>query len=147
MEVPKIKGFLRRPRTVAAKRQYAGRFTCHNVRWAGEGKGALVTFTITAGELADAAESRLLWTDQDVQRGMRPEVLPRPERELSVGDGYPDPKAYLFDAKKADEIAEKLLWGEQVFLSPLIWNLRPGHFEAYFDRKPSSVYLYSGKLY
>jgi len=147
MEVPKIKGFLKRPRTVAGKRQYTGRFTCHNVRWAGDGEGALVTFTITAGELADAAESKLLWTDQDVQRGIRPEVLPKPQRELSVGDGYPDPKVYLFDAGKADEIAEKLLLGEQVFLSPLVWNLRPGHFEAYFDRRLSSVYLYSGKLY
>jgi len=147
MDVTKIKGFLKAAHVVAGNRQYTGRFTCHNVQWAGEGEGALATFTITAAELADAAESSLLWTDQDVQRGMRPDVSPRPARELSVGAGYPDTRSYIFDADKADDITEKLLRADQVFLSPLIWNLRPGHFEAYFDPSSSSIYLYAGRLY
>ena len=147
MGAARIKGFLKGPRKVARNQDYAGRFTCHHVQWAGEGEGALVTFTITAGELTDAAESRLLWTDQDVQRGMRPDVLPKPERELSVGDGFPDAKKYIFDSEKANDITEKLLGGEQVFLNPLIWSLRPGHFEAYFNESKHSIFIYSGKIY
>ncbi len=34
--------------------------------------------------------------DQDVQRGIRPEVSITPPRELPVGDGYPDPELYIF---------------------------------------------------
>jgi hypothetical protein len=147
MDVTKIKGFLKKAQTVAGKRIYTGRFTFQSVQWAGEGDEALATFTITAGELCDMAESNLLWTDQDVQRGMRPEVTPKPQRELSVGAGFPDPKAYIFDADKADDITEKLLRGERLFLSPLIWNLRPDAFQAYFDKSKSSVYFYSGRLY
>jgi hypothetical protein len=140
------KGFLSKPKKTAGGHIYSGRFTCRDVQWTGQGEELLGTFTITAEELADAAESQLLWTDQDVQRGIRPDVAP-PPRELSVGAGYPDPKLYIFDSNNADDIAEKLLRGERVFLGPLIWNLRPSNFEAYWDKKTNAVHLYSGRIY
>jgi hypothetical protein len=147
MKAIEVKGFLRKPKKVAGGHTYQGRFTCHDVQWTGEGEELLATFTITAEELADAAENQLLWTDQDVQRGIRPDVSPAPTRELSVGAGYPDPKFYIFDANNADDIAEKLLRNERVFLSPLVWNLRPGSFEAYWDKSNDSLHLYGGKIY
>src|SRR5438128_402752 len=104
-------GFIGRPKRHAAGGSFHGRFVCHDVQWTGEGRDLLATFTITVEELTAAADNRLLWTDQDVQRGIQPGVVPRPGRELAVADGYPDPKLYIFDAKKADDIAEKLLRG------------------------------------
>jgi hypothetical protein len=142
-----IKGFLGKPKRTAGGHPYPGRFTCHDVQWTGEGEELLATFTITAEELADAAESQLLWTDQDVQRGIRPEVFPTPPRELSVGAGYPDPKLYIFETEKSDEITEKLLRRDRLFLSPLVWNLRPDTFEAFWDAHTCSFHLYGGKVY
>ncbi|MEY2486180.1 MAG: hypothetical protein QOH39_1828 [Verrucomicrobiota bacterium] len=142
-----VKGFLSRPRKTAGGSAYHGRFTCHDVQWTGEGQDILGTFTITAEQLADAAENMLLWTDQGVQRGIRPDVFPQPARELAVGNGYPDPKLYIFDASNADDITEKLLRGDRLFLTPLVWNLRPGSFEAYWDRKKAALHLYTGKIY
>lgn len=142
-----IKGFLSAPKKVAGGVPYQGRFTAHNVQWTGDGADALVTFTITAEEIADAADNNLLWTDQDVQRGIQPGLLKPPARELSLGQGYPDSKSYIFDASNADDIAEKLLRGEKLFLSPLVWNLRPDTFEAYSDANASQIFLYSGKVY
>jgi hypothetical protein len=140
-------GFIPKPRKTASGEVYRGRFTCHDVQWTGEGDDVLATFTLTAEEIAAAAENQLVWTDQDVQRGIRPEVSTPPARELPVGDGYPDQRLYIFDAAKADEIAEKLLRGDKLFLSPLVWNLRPGTFEAYWDDQAGSIYLYGGKIY
>ncbi|MCJ7545342.1 MAG: DNA sulfur modification protein DndB [Deltaproteobacteria bacterium] len=147
MKKPKIKGFLNRPKLTASGAHYRGRFTCHEVQWTGEGKDALATFTITAEELADAAESQLLWTDQDVQRGIQPGLSSPPTRELSLSDGYPDTKFYIFDANKADDITEKLLRDERLFLGPLVWNLRPGKFEAYWNARNSEIFIYAGKIY
>jgi len=93
----------------------------------------MATFTVTAEELADAAESGLIWTDQDVQRGIVPGAEPSPSREISLTDGYPDRKKYVFNIDNADDMAEKLLFGEKLFLNSLIWNLRPGQFEAFAD--------------
>ena len=147
MKKIKIKGFVTKPKKTAGGHLYQGRFTCRDVQWTGEGEELLATFTITAEEIADAAESQLLWTDQDVQRGMRPEVSPIPPRELSVGAAYPDPKLYIFEAEKADDIAEKLLRRERLFLSPLVWNLRPTTFEAYWAEATCSLHLYRGRIY
>lgn len=147
MKKNQIKGFVAKPKKTAGGHIYQGRFTCHDVQWTGEGEELFGTFTITAEEIADAAENQLLWTDQDVQRGIRPEVSPRPPRELSVAAGYPDPKLYIFEAEKADDIAEKLLRREKLFLSPLVWNLRPETFEAYWDKAARSLHLYSGRIY
>jgi hypothetical protein len=142
-----IKGFSKNPKKTAGDALYNGRFTCHDVQWTGEGEEALATFTITAEELADAADSQLLWTDQDVQRGIKPDAPQTTPRELSVGAGYPDPALYIFDASNADDITEKLLRGERVFLGPLIWNLRPGTFQAYCDESKRSIHLYHGRVY
>jgi len=148
-KLPKLPGFRGTPKKTAKGGLYQGRFTCHDVQWTG-GSGSdplLATFTITADELADAAASHLLWTDQDVQRGIQPAIEPRPAKELSLADGYPDPKKYIFQTANADDIANKLLEGEQLFLSPLVWNLRPGAFEAYWDNDARKLYIYTGKVY
>lgn len=147
MKAPKIKGFLTKPKKTASSATYSGRFTCHAVQWTGEGDEALATFTINAEELADAAESRLIWTDQDVQRGIQPGLPNPPARELPLCDGYPDPSLYIFDHEKADDITWKLLRDEKLFLTPLVWNLRPGEFEAYFDPQQAKIFIYSGKIY
>src|SRR5713226_2877195 len=120
---PKVTGF----RTGAKTKRghvYRGRFTFTEVQWTGSDTDVMATFTITAEELADAAESKLLWTDQDVQRGIKPGLLPRPDRELCLSDGYPDPNKYVFRGDNADQITDKLLFGETLFLGPLVWNLR-----------------------
>lgn len=147
MKAPEIQGFISKPKKTAAGGIYKGRFTCHAVQWAGEEGEALATFTITAEELTDAADSRLIWTDQDVQRGIVPGLTNPPPRELSLADGYPDTKAYIFDANNADDIVEKLLGGERLFLSPLIWNLRPNMFEAFWNSNDDELYIYTGKIY
>lgn len=147
MKTIEVKGFRKTPKKTAGGHPYRGRFTCHDVQWTGAGQDILGTFTITADELADVADSRLIWTDQAVQRGIRPDVTPPPPRELAVGDGYPDSKLYIFDSKNADDITEKLLRGERLFLTPLVWNLRPGMFEAYWDAPKRSLYLYEGNIY
>lgn len=143
----KIQGLLPKSKRNAKGGTYTGRFTCPDVQWTGEGADTLATFTITAEELADAAASNMLWTDQDVQRGIQPGIYPEPPRELSLSQGYPDSKLYVFDREKADEIVEKLLRGEKLFLNPLIWNLRPGHFEAFNDQENGDLYIYSGRVY
>jgi hypothetical protein len=141
-----IPGFLPKPK-MTANGVYRGRFTCPDVQWTGSASDLIATFTITAGEIADAAESNMLWTDQDVQRGIQPTAQPRPPRELSLAGGYPDPKSYIFDAGKADDIVSKLLSDEQLFLNPLIWNARPASFEAYWNESDREVYFYAGRIY
>lgn len=142
-----ITGFLSAPKLNAQNKIYRGRFTCPDVQWTGTGQDSFATFTITAGELADAAASGLLWTDQDVQRGIQPAAPTGTPRELSLATGYPAAGQYVFDAANADNIAEKLLGGEQLFLNPLVWNMRPSHFEAYWDGETKELYIYSGKIY
>lgn len=137
--------FLIEPKLTAGKKPYTGRFICQDIQWAGEGSDLLGTFTITADELADASDNRLIWTDQDVQRGIKPETSGAP-RELCLADGYPDDR-YIFNADNADDIVEKLLYGKKLYLSPLVWNLRPGEFSAYFDENADALYLYDGKIY
>jgi DndB-like DNA-sulfur modification-associated protein len=141
-----ISGFTSSPRKTAGGELYSGRFTCTDVQWTGEGDDLMATFTLTAEEVAAAAENQLVWTDQDVQRGIRPEVSTAP-RELAVGDGYPSTDTYIFNADNADDIAEKLLRGDKLFLSPLVWNLRPGTFAAYWNHGASALYLYEGKIF
>ncbi len=142
-----VSGFLKSPKKLPNKKIYKGRFVCPDVQWTGTGEELLGTFTITAEQLADAAASNILWTDQEVQRGIQPASFPQPKRELSLSEGYPDTKQYIFDTDKADDIVAKLLNGEKLFLSPLIWNLRPSEFEAYWDDAETDLFLYSGKIF
>ena len=144
MQLPK--GFEKMPKTNAGGSKYFGRFTCPEVQWTGVGEGAFCTFTITAGQLADAALSNIIWTDQSVQRGINPGSSSTTPRELSLDKGYPDNR-YIFDANNADDMVEKLLSNEKLFLNPLIWNLRPGSFNAYYDDDTKNVHIYSGKVF
>jgi hypothetical protein len=144
---PQISGLLDQPKRTASGKLYRGRFTCSDVQWAGEASDLLATFTITAGELADAAASHMLWTDQAVQRGIVPTAPQGTPRELSLGAGYPATDLYVFDPKNADDIVEKLLRGDQLFLSPLVWNLRPNQFSAYWDDESNDLHIYEGKVY
>src|SRR5262245_13080826 len=98
MDPTQIDGFLTSSKKSAGGNPRSGRFTCHDVQWTGAGGEALATVTVTAEELADAAESQLLWTDQGVQRGIQPGLVPAPARELALSQGYPDPKLYIFDS-------------------------------------------------
>lgn len=143
-KVNSIDGLLKRPKRNAKGAIYKGRFTCPDVQWTAN---EMATFTITAEELAAAAASNLLWTDQDVQRGIQPGVSPVPPRELSLASGYPDPAKYVFDTDKANDITEKLLAGQKLYLNPLVWNLRPKSFTAYWDEKETDLYIYDGRIY
>jgi DNA-sulfur modification-associated len=142
-----IPGFLAEPEQNPNKSKYTGRLCCDDVQVTGEGADAMVTFTITARQLLDAADSQMLWTDQDVQRGIKPEVAGKVARVLPLSDGYPDSKLYNFNAESADEMTEKLLHGQRLFINPLVWNMRPSNFEAYYDQVERKIYIYGGRIY
>ena len=144
---PLIPGFSVAPEKTASGDNYTGRLCCDDVQITGSGLEAIVTFTVTARQLLDAAASEMLWTDQDVQRGVRPEVAGKVPRELSLSIGYPNTKTYVFNAESADEMTEKLLHGQRLFINPLVWNLRPGKFEAYHDEAQRKIYIYDGRIY
>lgn len=144
---PTTKGFLDEPRLGADGRPYRGRLTLPNTQWTGTGDESVATVTLTLEQIADAAESRILWTDQSVQRGILPTAPRNTTNELAVSDGYPNPNIYVFDQKNADSMAEKLLRGDRLFLNPLVWNLRPDSFSAYFDEEQQEIFLYAGKVF
>jgi hypothetical protein len=139
-------GFRTSQKTDAGGAPYTGRLTLRNVQWTDE-SDLFGTVTLTLEQIADAAESHLLWTDQAVQRGLQPSAPRDTPRELPIANGYPDPTRYIFDAKNADAMAEKLLMNDKLFLSPLVWNLRPGSFEAFWNEDSSELYLYQGRIY
>lgn len=126
---------------------YTGRLCCDDVQITGNGADAIATFTITVRQLLDAAATEMIWTDQDVQRGVKPEVAGVVERELSLSKGYPDSKIYVFNTESADEMTEKLLYGKRLFINPLVWNLRPGNFDAFYDHDERKMYIYEGRIY
>lgn len=140
-------GFLDAPRSTAAGGTYRGRLALPAIQWSGSGADLVGTVTLTIEQIADAAESRLIWTDQGVQRGVQPTAPRTVAAELPVADGYPDSKFYIFQRDNADDMTMKLLHGRKIFFNPLVWNLRPGLFEAYFDKAASELYLYAGKIY
>lgn len=142
-----IDGFLAKPETSSGGRVYTGRATLEDVQWTRNGNRHLATFTLSASELTDRILSNLIWTDQGVQRGIRPTAPASTPRELSVAAGYPDTDLYIFNADNADNMVDKLLAGKDMFLNPLVWNLRPGTFKAYSDTGERSIYLYDGRVY
>src|SRR5690554_3697415 len=144
---PSIDGFFAKPRTNADGTVYRGRLSLPGVQWTGTGADAFATATVTLEQIADAAESRLLWTDQSVQRGITPTAPAGIPRELPLSDGYPDKNHYIFGSSNADAMTDKILRGERLFLNPLVWNLRPGTFEAHWLEKEKDVLLYSGKVF
>ena len=147
MPHPNIAGFRNNPELTASGAVYAGILCCDDVQITGDGPDVIATFTVTARQLVDAAKTEMLWTDQDVQRGIRPEVTAKVEKELSLSKGYPSPEIYVFRAESADEITEKLLRGQRLFINPLVWNLRPNMFDAFFDAPERKIYIYDGKIY
>ena len=147
MSKPLISGFRDTPEKTASGTDYTGRLCCDDVQITGEGPDAIATFTVTARQLLDAATSEMLWTDQDVQRGVKPEVTHKVDRELSLSKGYPDSKIYVFNVESADDMTEKLLQGKRLFINPLVWNLRPGKFDAYHNDVERKIYIYDGKIY
>ena len=147
MPNPDIAGFRSQPERTASGAVYTGRLCCDDVQITGDGSDVIATFTVTARQLVDAAKTEMLWTDQDVQRGVRPEVTAKVERELSLSKGYPPLDIYVFNAESADDITEKLLKGQRLFINPLVWNLRPNTFDAFFDVPERKIYIYDGKIY
>jgi len=142
-----IEGFLAAPE-LEGGHVYPGRLALPDVQWRGTPAEPMATATVSLRILRDASMSRLLWTDQEKQRGIRPEVLGMaPAIDLAVADGYPDPKAYIFHADSADDLVEKLLGGQKLFLDPLIWNLRPGTFRAFYDSQTRQLYFYEARIY
>lgn len=147
MPTPNIAGFRDQPERTASGAVYTGRLCCDDVQITGDGIDAIATFTVTARQLVDAAKTEMLWTDQDVQRGVRPEITAKVEKELSLSKGYPPSETYVFNAESADDMTEKLLRGQRLFINPLVWNLRPSAFDAYFDSQERKIYIYDGKIY
>lgn len=147
MPYPNIQGFRDQPERNASGSVYTGRLCCDDVQVTGEGHEVLVTFTITVRQLIDAARTEMLWTDQDVQRGVKPEVTIKVDKELSLSKGYPPSDVYVFNAESADDMTEKLLRGQRLFINPLVWNLRPGSFDAYYDADTRKIYIYDGNIY
>ena len=144
---PNIHGLKGEPYLNAIGQPTSGRFVCHDVQWTGTDAEAFATFTITTRELVSAIENSMLFTDQDVQRGVKPERTGHTERTLNLRDGYPSSSNYVFDADKADDMVEKLLTDRKLFLNPLIWNLRPNQFEAYYDKLSRQMIFYEGNIY
>lgn len=147
MPIPDIAGFRAQPERTASGAVYTGRLCCDDVQITGDGSDVIATFTVTARQLVDAAKTEMLWTDQDVQRGVRPEVTAKVEKELSLSKGYPPSDIYVFNTDSADDITEKLLKGQRLFINPLVWNLRPNTFDAFFDAPERKIYIYDGKIY
>lgn len=130
---------------------YKGRFQLANPQWILNPDDRHATVSLTIRDIVTAAENGLIWTDQRVQRGVKPEREgDEPAVQLSLADGYPDVTVYVFDEEKADEITVKLLEGQDALkLSPLVWNLRPGAFQAAVDAEGERnfLYLYKGRIY
>jgi len=147
MPNPNIPGFRDLPERTASGAVYTGRMCCDDVQITGDGVDIIATFTVTARQLMDAAKTEMLWTDQDVQRGVRPEVTARVDKELSLSKGYPPHNIYIFNEESADDMTEKLLKGQRLFINPLVWNLRPNSFDAFFDVDARKIYIYDGKIY
>lgn len=129
---------------------YQGRFQIPEPQWLLNPDDLHATTAVSIRDIATAVANRLVWTDQRVQRGIRPEREGDTDVELCLDDGYPDTARYIFYPDKADDIASKLLAGQQrLHLSPLVWNLRPNHFQAALDEaiEPRQMYLYRGRIY
>lgn len=142
-----VDGFLESPKKNPDGRAYRGRLSLPGLQWTGSGQDIFATATVTLEQIADAAESRILWTDQSVQRGITPTAPVGVARELPISDGYPDDRYYIFDAVNADNMTDKILRGERLFLNPLVWNLRPGTFEAHWLEDENDLLIYSGKVF
>jgi len=89
-----IAGLMPSPRRAADDSVDVGRFTLYDVHTNRNGPDVFLTSVLTAAQIATASETRLLWTAQNVQRGIHPHLDPQPVALLPVGDGYPDTSKY-----------------------------------------------------
>jgi DNA-sulfur modification-associated len=144
---PAIDGLLDEPRRLPGGDPYRGRFSLPDPRWVVNPQVVYASATLSLEVIADAALSNMLWTDQDVQRGIKEEAPRDMPVQLPLSAGYLDRRFYVFDPNKADSMAEKLLSGHQPYLDPLQWNFRPGAFQAYWDREQRELYIYEGRIY
>src|SRR5205809_6895571 len=69
---------------------YRGRFQVPDPQWLLNPDDLHATAALTARDIVTAVENRLVWTDQLVQRGIRPERETEAKVELCLADGYPD---------------------------------------------------------
>jgi hypothetical protein len=144
---PAVDGLLKEPRLLPGGEPYRGRFTLPDPRWVVNRQIVYASTTLSLEVIVDAALTNLLWTDQDVQRGVKEEAPAGTQVQVPLSAGYLDPRLYVFDPNKADDIAEKLLTGRQPYLDPLQWNVRPGGFQAYWDTERHELYIYEGRIY
>lgn len=145
-----VPDLLREPLSRRGGGIYRGRLDVAGPLWVLNPDDMHATASLSIRDIASAAESGLIWTDQVVQRGVRPERQDDVAVELSLAEGFPDESTYVFYPDKANAIADKLLEGQRgLKLSPLVWNLRPGHFQAAIDEadEVTHLYLYRGRIY
>lgn len=134
------------PRFATDNTVYTGRLTLYDVQWINNRDEHLARCTLTIEQLLDITENQMIWTDQRVQRGIKPEAPSDTPIELPLAAGYPDDR-YVFKTANADDMVDKLLHGRRLHLHPLTWNLRPGSFHAYWDNEKRRLYIYDGKIY
>ena len=146
-ELTAIEGIRAEPVRRRGGTLYEGRYTVRDPLVVLNPDDVHATASLSIREIVDAVEGNLVWTDQLVQRGVKPGRELEADVELPVAAGYADTDLYVFYPEKADEIAEKLLDGERLHLNPLVWNLRPGEFEAYFDEDLGRLHIYRGRIY
>jgi hypothetical protein len=145
MDLPE--GFAKQSQVAPDGSPYQGRFTMYDVQVTNDQGSVFITSTVSIQMIIDACNSNMLWTDQSVQRGIKPEAGATVPRYLSLQSGFPDKTKYVFEQSRSEEIADKLLRGEKLFLNPLIWNLRPGDFKAYHDSAAKRLNIYEGRIY
>lgn len=146
-QVPEL---LREPLRRRGGGVYTGRFQVRAPKWLDNPDDLHATAALSVRDIVTAAENRLIWTDQVVQRGIKPGREKEASVELCLDDGYPDSSLYQFYPDKSDSIADRLLAGETgLRLSPLVWNLRSGGFEAavHTTEDDEQIYLYRGRIY
>ncbi len=146
-QVPEL---LREPLKRRGGGLYKGRFQVPSPKWLENPDDLHATAALSVRDIVTAAENRLIWTDQVVQRGIKPGREKDAAVELCLDEGYPDTSLYQFYPDKSDAIAERLLAGETgLRLSPLVWNLRSGGFEAavHTTQDDEQIYLYRGRIY
>lgn len=146
-QVPEL---LREPLERRGGGVYTGRFQVRAPKWLDNPDDLHATAALSVRDIVFAAENRLIWTDQVVQRGIKPGREKEAAVELCLDDGYPDTSLYQFYPDKADAIADRLLAGEPgLRLSPLVWNLRSGGFQAavHTAHDEEQIYLYRGRIY
>src|ERR1700722_2332375 len=91
-----IPDLLPQPQTRRGGGFYHGRLDVARPLWVLNPDDLHATASLSIRDIATAAEGGLIWTDQVVQRGVRPENQGEAPVDLSLADGYPDSSVYVF---------------------------------------------------